>query len=97
MDHLAGTAGLQSRLVVIPATRRQTAGIGRRLVIADADQYFMVGSQPLSYCSGREKQQYWSESIFIRIDTDAELADLLPDHIVMFLLSPSGRGSSCGD
>jgi len=93
MDHLAGRAGLQPGLVVIPANGRQNAGVGRRLVIADADQYFMVGSQSLSYCSGREKQQYWSESLFVRIDTDAELADLLPAHIVMQRFTAIGRGT----
>jgi hypothetical protein len=44
-------------------------------------------------CTGRKKQQYWSKLLLIRIDTDAELADLLPDHIVMQRFTAIVRGT----
>jgi hypothetical protein len=30
------------------------------------------------HCTAVKKQQYWKESLFFQVDTDAELADLLP-------------------
>ncbi len=83
MGHLAGVAGLESGLVVVPAAGCPDAGFGWRLVIADVDQYFMVSSSALSYCSGRQKQQYCCHRFFFPVETDAKLADLLPDHHVM--------------